>query len=144
MPELPIRGRCTCGAVRFEVDQPLVGAVFCHCTRCQHRTGSAFSVTALTAPGSFRLVGGEEQVRAWDPGDGGWVKAFCGSCGGHVFTHDPRREALSVRMGAIEGDPGVRPSAHQFADYAVPWLALPDDGLPRFPERRPGAAPPER
>ena len=25
--------------------------------------------------------------------------------------------------------------AHQFVDYAAPWAPVPDDGLPRFPER---------
>lgn len=47
-------------------------------------------------------------------------------------------------MGALDEDPGIRPSAHQFTDYAVPWEPLPDDGLPRFPERRPtGSRPPQ-
>ncbi|HSI30089.1 MAG TPA: GFA family protein [Miltoncostaeaceae bacterium] len=40
--------------MRIEVTTPLLGAVYCHCTRCQRRAGSAFSLTALTAPGSFR------------------------------------------------------------------------------------------
>jgi hypothetical protein len=42
-----------------------------------------------------------------------------------------------VRFGAFEGDPGIRPSARQFVDYAAPWEPIPDDGLPRFPDRRP-------
>jgi hypothetical protein len=36
-------------------------------------------------------------------------------------------------MGALDEDPGIRPSAHQFVDYAAPWDRLPDDGLPVFP-----------
>jgi hypothetical protein len=53
-------------------------------------------------------------------------------------------ERISVRMGALDGDPGVRPKAHQFVDYAAPWKPIPDDGLPRFPDRLPsGATPPE-
>jgi hypothetical protein len=126
-----------CGRVRFEVSEPLLGALYCHCTRCQRRTGSAFSVSALTAPGSFSTLQGEELVRSWDPGDG-WVKSFCGACGSQLYTTNPDHpEQISVRMGAIDGDPGVRPSAHQFVDYAAPWEPIPDDGLPRFPERRP-------
>jgi hypothetical protein len=42
-----------------------------------------------------------------------------------------------VRLGAIDGDPGVRPSVRQFVDYAAVWEEIPDDGLPRYPERRP-------
>jgi hypothetical protein len=40
-------------------------------------------------------------------------------------------------MAAIDEDPGVRPSAHQFVAYAAPWEDIRDDGLPRFDERLP-------
>ena len=106
----PIAGGCMCGGVRFELSEPLLGALYCHCTRCQRRTGTGASVSALTAPGSYRTVAGEELLDAWDPGDGGWVKSFCRHCGSHVFTTNPENpELVSVRMGAIDGDPGVRP-----------------------------------
>lgn len=141
--ETPITGGCVCGAVRFELSKPLLGALYCHCTRCQRRTGTGVSVSALAAPDSFRLVAGEDRVRSWDPGDGGWVKCFCGECGGHLFTTDPDHpRTVSVRMGALDGDPGIRPSVHQFTDYAPAWAPVPDDGLPRFPERLPVAAHP--
>lgn len=136
----PLSGGCLCGKVRFEVSEPLLGSVFCHCTRCQRRTGSAFSVTGLTVPGSFALLVGEELVRTYDPGDGGWLKSFCGECGGHLFTtnaDDPTM--IAVRVGALDDSPEIRPVAHQFTDYAAPWLEIPDDGLPRFPERMPQA-----
>jgi len=42
-----------------------------------------------------------------------------------------------VRLGAFDEDPGVRPRVHQFVAYAAPWEAIRDDGLPRYPERRP-------
>lgn len=127
-----------CGAVRFEVSEPLLGAMYCHCTRCQRRTGVGFSVGARVVPGSYRLTAGEELVRVWDPPGGGWGKAFCSRCGSQLFSRDPEdHDAVSVRMGSFDGDPGVRPGAHQFTDYAPAWAPVPDDGLPRFPERMP-------
>lgn len=44
-----------------------------------------------------------------------------------------------VRLGAIDGDPGVRPSARQFTAYAASWEPLSDDGHAPFPERMPVA-----
>ena len=134
-----------CGRVRFEVSEPLLGALYCHCKRCQRRTGTAFSVTALTSPNSFRLTAGADTVRSWRPPDDGWIKSFCGDCGGHVYTtHPVNPDLISIRMGALDDDPGIRPGAHQFTDYAAPWHPLPDDGLPLFPERLPSQArPPE-
>ena len=36
----PMTGGCPCGGVRWELTQPPVGASYCHCTRCQRRTGT--------------------------------------------------------------------------------------------------------
>ena len=42
-----------------------------------------------------------------------------------------------VRLGLFDEDPGIRPQLRQFVAYAAPWEPIPDDGLPRYPERRP-------
>lgn len=132
-----LTGGCNCGAVRLEVTEPLVSARYCHCTRCQRRTGTAASASAAIVPGSFHIVQGEDRLRAWKPEDGA-QKWFCGDCGSAMFTRDPQDpKRIGVRMGVFDEDPGVRPSARQFVAYAVPWEPIPDDGLPRYPERRP-------
>jgi hypothetical protein len=133
-------GQCMCGAVAFEVSAPLSPAVYCHCKRCQRRTGSAFALSAMAPPGSFSLTRGHDAVRTYSPGDGGWAKSFCAECGSQLFSAHPEDpDQVAVRMGALDEDPGVRGSVHQFVDYAPRWAPVPDDGLPRFPERRPAA-----
>lgn len=137
-PELPLRGGCLCGRVRFEVDAPLRSAGYCHCTRCQRRTGTAFSASAAIEPGSLRWTEGEQLIRVYAPPDG-FEKAFCSECGSHLFARNPDdHEQLFLRLGTFDGDPGIRPSYRQFVAYAAPWEPIPDDGLPRFPERRTG------
>jgi hypothetical protein len=39
-------------------------------------------------------------------------------------------------MGTFDSDPGIRPSVRQFVASAAAWESIPDDGLPRFPQRR--------
>jgi hypothetical protein len=125
-----------CDAVVFEVSAPLLGAVYCHCKRCQRRTGTAFSASALTDPGSFAITRGDDAVRTHRPADDGWHKSYCAECGSQLFTtHPENADLVAVRMGALDEDPGIRPGVHQFVDYAPPWAPVPDDGLPRFPER---------
>jgi hypothetical protein len=80
----PLTGGCVCGGVRFEVTEPLVGSGWCHCTRCQRRTGTPASPSGATAPGSFRVTEGEALVTEWAPPGGGFIKAFCSVCGGHL------------------------------------------------------------
>lgn len=134
----PITGGCGCGAVRFEVTAPFVAAVYCHCTRCQRRSGTAASANARAEPGSVRVVSGQEELRGWAP-EGGSEKVFCGRCGSALFTRPPgTREYTGVRLGSLDGDPGIRPQWRQFVAYAASWEEIPDDGLPRYPEAPPG------
>lgn len=133
----PLVGGCGCGTVRFEITEPLVAAAYCHCTRCQHRSGTAAQASARVVPGSLELHAGQEHLGSWWAGDG-LEKVFCADCGSAVFARDrDSGEVTIVRLGAIEGDPGVRPAARQFVAYAAPWEPIPDDGLPRYDEALP-------
>jgi len=136
MADLPLTGGCNCGAVRFEVTALLVGASYCHCKRCQRRSGAAASANAHPAPGAFRIVAGQHKLTVWKPAGGG-EKWFCGDCGSSLFGHNRNHaDPIGIRMGAFDNDPGIRPTVRQFVAYAATWEALPDDGLPRYPESR--------
>lgn len=136
MTALPLEGGCLCGGVRFAVDAPLLHAGWCHCSRCRRRTGGPASAQARTAPGSLRIVRGAELVGSYRPADG-FVKEFCSVCGSQLWSRDPDHpEVVSVRLGAFDDDPGIRPSYRQFVADAAAWFPVPDDGLPRFPGRR--------
>lgn len=112
---------------------------YCHCTRCQRRTGTAASANARAAEGSFRIVAGEELVKCWDPGDGGFEKCFCSNCGSALFSRHPQtKEQIGVRLGTVDGDPGIRPQKRRFTDFAAVWEPIPDDGLPREADPKAG------
>ena len=136
MTELPLTGGCNCGAVRFEVTAEIPIASYCHCTRCQRRTGAAASPNAHVAADTLKIVAGQDALRRWKPDDGG-EKWFCSVCGSSVYSNNPAHaDPVSVRMGGFDSDPGVRPSVRQFVSYAASWEDIPDDGLPRYPESR--------
>lgn len=137
MASAPLTGSCGCGAVRFTLTEPPQAAAYCHCTRCQKRTGTAVQASARVAPGAVTVTAGAEHLRDWAP-PGGLAKTFCVLCGSHVFARQPDSgEIAVVRMAAFDADPGIRPAAHQFVAYAATWEPIPDDGLPRFDERIP-------
>jgi hypothetical protein len=84
----------------------------------------------------FRLLAGEELVRVYRPAPEAAVKAFCEVCGSSLFGNQwPEGDEISIRLGAIDGDPGIRPQLHTFVDSKAPWDELPDDGLPQHAGR---------
>jgi hypothetical protein len=138
MTEPSTTGHCNCGGVRFEIAEPLREAGYCHCTRCQRRTGTASGAGARIDGATFRLLVGEELIAGWRSPDGGAEKCFCRVCGSHLFSRNPDDHSqMSVRLGVLDGDPGVRPSYRMWVDFAAPWEPIPDDGLERFAERKP-------
>jgi hypothetical protein len=134
MTDLPLTGGCLCGGVRFAISAAPLGAGYCHCTRCQRRTGSAASAQALLPEDALELVAGAELVRTWRP-DQGFAKLFCGRCGSALFSHAPDGTSWSVRLGALDPGHGIRPTYRQRIESACAWEPLPEDGLPRFTGR---------
>jgi hypothetical protein len=133
-----LSGGCLCGGVRFELSERPHNAGYCHCTRCQRRTGTGASAQARIDGRTLRILQGEELLKSWRHPEGGFEKLFCSECGAHLFSRNPEDHTqMSARMGAFDGDPGVRPSWRAYVAYAPSWEPLPDDGLQRYPEGKP-------
>ncbi len=133
-----VEGSCLCGGVRFDVTLPFRRANFCHCSRCRKHSGSTALVQGRVPRERFRLVTGAELVRMYTP-PGGKAKAFCAECGSSLFGGDwPDGDEVSVRFGALDGDPEIAPQYHAFVTSKAVWDELPDDGLPRYEGTKPG------
>jgi hypothetical protein len=135
--EQPLRGSCLCGGVRFEVTAPFLRANYCHCTRCRKHSGAGALLQGRVPREGFRLLDGDELIEVYRPG-GGMVKAFCRVCGSSLFGGTwPEGPEISIRLGSLDGDPGIRPQFHAYVDSKAVWDSIPDDGLIRYPERAP-------
>ena len=132
----PLTGRCMCGGVEVRTSEPFLGALYCHCKRCQRRSGTTSTVNAVVAADGFAVVEGAEHVRTWLPPDGK-AKSFCSICGGHLYSSERDGSGpFGVRLGALDGDPGIPPQWRQWLESAPAWEPVPDDGLPRFRRSR--------
>lgn len=137
MSGAPLTGGCLCGAVRFAVRAPFFDAGWCHCTRCQRRTGTGSSVNGLVEARHVAVLAGADAIRTWRP-EGGQPKSFCGVCGAHLLSGVPGGEGrCGIRFGALDGDPGIAPRYRQWVSVAPAWDPVPDDGLVRYAEGRP-------
>ncbi len=139
MTDEPLRGSCLCGGVQFEVTGPFRRANYCHCSRCRKHSGGAALAQGRVAREHFRIVRGEELVTAFRPPEG-MTKAFCRVCGSSLFGGTwPSGPEVSVRLGALDDDPAIRPQYRSFTASKAAWDELPDDGLPRYPGANPDA-----
>jgi len=137
MSDSRITGGCLCGAVRYEVTGPFLRASHCHCSRCRKHSGAAVGTQGRVRREDFHLLSGSEAVAVYHPAPGAAVKAFCRICGSSLFGGTwPEGPEVSIRLGSVDGDPGIRPQYHTFVDSRAPWDEITDD-LPRFPEGLP-------
>jgi hypothetical protein len=85
----------------------------------------------------FHLEAGNDLIRSYRP-EGGAVKAFCSRCGSSLFGGTwPEGPEVSIRLGSVDGDPGIRPQYHTFVGSRAPWDEIHDD-LPRYEAELPG------
>lgn len=130
---MTIAGGCLCGGVRYEVTGPFLRAGHCHCSRCRRHSGAAILTQGRVRREDFRLLSGEESLRVYRPAEGAAVKAFCVRCGSSLFGGTwPEGPEVSIRLGSVDGDPGIRPQVHTFVDSRAPWDEITDD-LPQYP-----------
>lgn len=133
----PLSGGCLCGAVRYEVTGPFLRAGHCHCSRCRKHSGAAVSTQGRVRREDFRLLSGAESLTAYRPAPGAAVKAFCRVCGSSLFGGTwPDGPEISIRLGTVDGDPGIRPQYHTHVASKAAWHEITGD-LPQYPEGLP-------
>jgi hypothetical protein len=119
---LPMHGGCLCGSLRYEIGgQPLM-ATICHCTNCQRRTGSAYSMNLIVRKPDFRLAHGRSLARELPTATGRInIQHFCEAC--LVRTHtEPVAipDLVYVRPGTLDDPMQISPIAQIWTDSARP------------------------
>ncbi|MGI9331765.1 MAG: GFA family protein [Gammaproteobacteria bacterium] len=127
-------GECLCGAVAFEYDGEPAFMWNCHCSRCRLARGAAHATNVFVATESFRWLRGEDNVVTYKlPEAERFGQAFCKTCGSKVPRVRDGAPYVVVPAGAVDGDPGARPTGHIYADSKASWYDIPDS-LPRHAE----------
>ena len=133
-----ITGSCHCQTVRFEISEEIRGFMHCHCQTCRKIHGTVYGSSALVRKTGFKVVAGEDSITAYESSPGK-KRCFCARCGSHVYAYfDANPEEIILRVGTLDGEPGVRAQAHIWVGQKAPWYEI-LDSLPCFdqhPDRR--------
>ncbi len=135
MSEPRATGGCLCRAVRYEVRGQLRDVVLCHCVECQRANGSVGAYSAAHLE-DFHLV--QDDALRWVDGpesDRHARRGFCVECGSSLFWQGRDLPRIGIAAGTLDGPTGLRAAAHVYTHQAADWDELPDDGLPRDPDR---------
>ena len=133
------RGRCACGAVRYDIAAEPAFAGQCQCRDCQRATGSGHA-NAIAFPESAVRLTGEVRYHAATGDSGKRVeRGFCPACGSPmVWKFASRPELIAILAGSLD-DPGVfAPQVVMYASRGFKWDRV-DPALPSF-EKLPPAA----
>ena len=124
------KGSCLCGAISFEVACDLPPPDGCHCSLCRKHSGHYFASTDV--PRTALTIMGEQNI-AWYRSSEKVRRGFCRVCGSSLFGGTwPEGPEVSVRLGSLDGDPGIRPQYRSFVASKAVWDEIPDDGLERY------------
>jgi hypothetical protein len=128
---LIVRGKCECGAVRFEVADEFLYAMNCHCSACRAATGSAFKAFAGIEREKLTITDGSEQLMIL--GEDDLNNTRCAMCGSLLFSVVRDGAYMHVALGSLVDEPSIRPTKHIFVGSKAPWFEITDD-LPQFDE----------
>ncbi|MDX6507464.1 MAG: hypothetical protein QOG06_2108 [Gaiellaceae bacterium] len=126
-----LRGRCRCGAVRYEVADEFRYAANCHCSECRAATGSAFKSFAGIEREKLTVTDGLDQLAVF--GEEDLNDTRCAACGSFLFSVVRDGAYVHVAMGSLVDDPAIRPTEHIYVGSKAPWFEITDD-LPQHDE----------
>lgn len=126
-----IKGRCECGAVRYQIDGEIDDYSHCHCSQCRRLHGAAFGSYGGVARSGFRWTSGEDQLTVYASSAKN-DRYFCRRCGSKLLVApNPEPDVYYVTMGTMDGDPPRPPGYHIYVGSKADWYDITDD-LPQY------------
>ncbi len=132
-------GQCFCGSVVFEFDGPITNIEICHCSRCQHASGSPFVAEFRVPTEKFRWLRGADLISFFDAPilrePPAYRRSFCKTCGSplpSVFSGNP---SVATPTGLVDGEVPARAVDHIWVSKKANWLDLRELAtLPQYEE----------
>lgn len=123
----PLKGKCQCGQVAYEIGKPFIAQLACHCSECQKLSATSFSISALVDRKDFKLLSGELKVYM-RIADSGLTNAcyFCPDCGNRIYHENPDKpDIIRLKPGTLEDTSVIQPTIHVWLKSKQGWVEIP-------------------
>jgi hypothetical protein len=127
-----LNGQCSCGEVRFTVENAFEYAFYCHCSRCRLRTGSVFAAIAGIDVDKVEVTSGLDHLLIEGECADGYG-ARCRKCHSFLFAAVRERKYMHISLGMITDTPSRLPDHHIYVGSKAPWYQI-TDSLPQYEE----------
>jgi hypothetical protein len=109
----PVKGRCLCGAVQFEIDFPARWAWHDHSRASRQAHGAAYATYVGSWRKRFRITKGEKEITRFEDPSSKTVRSFCARCGTPLFYERPRSpHMVNISRALFESRTGRQPLYH--------------------------------
>ena len=128
-------GGCFCGAIRYRAEGAPTSSMICHCKTCRRISGAPAVAWATFPLDQFKFVRGEpDEFQSSPP----VLRTFCRQCGTPLtYRHERDAGTLDVTTATLDAPEAFPPTHHSWLSHDLAWMKF-GDGLPTFPESRPG------
>ena len=131
-------GRCYCGELGYEFDDPIHSQILCHCRECRYLSGGAANTSVIISEKTFRFTKGNPKIFKRDDLEKPRARYFCGTCGTHICVKSPPRPGMLVlKIGTLDDHSWFSPKSAIYCIDKLAYHLIPDE-IPSF-ERVPEA-----
>lgn len=125
LPEFPVEGGCSCGAVRYRLKASPLSVYNCHCKDCQRYSGAAWSMSMIARDDDIEVLSGETE-RYDRTADSGNVIAmhFCANCHGWMWNVPPIAGIKVMRAGTLDNLDWAEPVGNIWTDSKAAWAKI--------------------
>lgn len=117
-----ISGSCLCGLIEYEVQEPFLRVVHCHCTRCQKASGSSHLTNIYVFPENLFWISGKEKLVRFDlPSARSFSTTFCSQCGSPLPHHTRSGREIIIPAGSLDSNLNIGVAEHSFWEARPSW-----------------------
>lgn len=123
-----LTGGCACSAVRYRLTAEPMFTHCCHCTQCQHLTGSAFALNTIIENDRIELASGKI-VMTPGPSENGRPHDIyrCETCSTAMWSdYGGRPNYRFIRVGTLDEPGTMQPDVHIFVRSKLAWVKIPE------------------
>ena len=115
-----LKGRCHCGAIRYEMPAEVLHHALCHCADCRRHAGAPMVAWAMVPTGQLRVTGQPKVYRSSEHGR----RHFCENCGtGLFYVNEVLLPGMvDIQTGTLDDPDALPAQAHIQVAERIAWM----------------------